>query len=478
MGILSVVGIDDTVLSAPAREASAPPPPAVEVTYPQAGGGWRTVTFSGPFCIGRHPDCQIRITDSRASRRHLDVFPEAGGWWVRDLKSTNGTFVDGRPIQQLAVGDGITLRIGSDGPDIRLRVAAPPPAPPPAGVQPRRRFRVLRWTLAGVLLALLLGGGATALHHYQQQRQARLEQAGTMALEMFYGMKTLELQIAALEERIDQTQRHAYLDDLLQRRRELAALREEYRSFVATLGLGRQPQNEEERLILRMAQNFGESDIAMPADFIDAVKDYIGRWQRTPRLARALRQLAASGHAPLIHRELAAHGLPPQFLYLALQESNFDARAVGPPTRYGFAKGMWQMIPDTGARYGLKIGARSDLPEYDPEDERHDVAKATRAATRYLRDIYRTDAQASGLLVMASYNWGEGNIVRLIRTLPANPRARNFWQLLKLHPIPQETYDYVLSIFSAAVIGENPGLFGFDFANPLHGLAPSAASQD
>jgi hypothetical protein len=50
-----------------------------------------------------------------------------------------------------------------------------------------------------------------------------------------------------------------------------------------------------------------------------------------------------------------------------------------------------------------------------------------------------------------------------------DPRDRNFWPLLALHrkQIPQETYDYVFSIFSAAVIGENPRLFGFNFDNPL-----------
>jgi hypothetical protein len=51
--------------------------------------------------------------------------------------------------------------------------------------------------------------------------------------------------------------------------------------------------------------------------------------------------------------------------------------------------------------------------------------------------------------------------------MPENPRERNFWRLLKNQQIPRETYDYVFSIFSAAVIGENPKLFGFDFENPL-----------
>jgi hypothetical protein len=53
--------------------------------------------------------------------------------------------------------------------------------------------------------------------------------------------------------------------------------------------------------------------------------------------------------------------------------------------------------------------------------------------------------------------------------MPNNPKERNFWQVLTKYKDkwPQETYDYVYYIFSAAVIGENPRLFGFQFDNPL-----------
>jgi len=59
-----------------------------------------------------------------------------------------------------------------------------------------------------------------------------------------------------------------------------------------------------------------------------------------------------------------------------------------------------------------------------------------------------------------------------VRSMPANPRERNFWRLFNRHrdKIPKETYDYVFYIVSAAVIGENPRLFGFDFDNPLADL--------
>jgi hypothetical protein len=70
---------------------------------------------------------------------------------------------------------------------------------------------------------------------------------------------------------------------------------------------------------------------------------------------------------------------------------------------------------------------------------------------------------------MACYNWGEDYVLPLVRKLPANPKDRNFWRLLSTYggELPQETHDYVLYIVSAAVIGENPRLFGFDFDNSL-----------
>jgi hypothetical protein len=155
-----------------------------------------------------------------------------------------------------------------------------------------------------------------------------------------------------------------------------------------------------------------------------------------------------------------------------MQESSFDPQAIGPATRFGYAKGMWQFIPETGERYGLKSGPLFRQPSVDLGDERLNWEKATPAAAKYIKDIYTTDAQASGLLVMASYNWGERRVINRLRQMPANPRDRNFWKLLAQYreDVPLQTYDYVFSIVSAAVIGENPRLFGFPFDNPLGSL--------
>jgi soluble lytic murein transglycosylase-like protein len=150
-----------------------------------------------------------------------------------------------------------------------------------------------------------------------------------------------------------------------------------------------------------------------------------------------------------------------------LQESDFRTDAVGPQTRFGIAKGMWQFIPATAKHYGLQVGPLLEQPEFDPDDQRFDSVAASDAAARYLADLYRDEAQASGLLVLASYNWGTTRVRDRIRAMKENPRDRNFWALLAQTDVPTETKDYVFRIFSAAVIGENPRLFGFDFEKPL-----------
>jgi hypothetical protein len=240
-----------------------------------------------------------------------------------------------------------------------------------------------------------------------------------------------------------------------------------YEEFLSKLNVYGRELSEEEKLILRVTRMFGECELIAPQEYLAEVTRFIRRWQSTARFRRAVLLAQEKGYVERIATEFIAQDLPPQYFYLAMQESDFNPVATGPPTRWGYAKGMWQFIPDTGKRYGLAIGPREKSPGPDPADDRTNWEKATRAAARYIKEIYATDAQASGLLVMASYNWGEHRIIDRIRKMPANPRERNFWKLLAQHRIPDETYNYVFSIVSAAVIGENPQLFGFPFDNPL-----------
>ena len=335
----------------------------------------------------------------------------------------------------------------------------------------KRRQSRIYLTLISIALVTLLTVATVAIFQY-----TRLGNMSRLANDIFYGMKELELYIANLESELDadlvDTAREKRREEIAETRRKLAAMRENYETYVHELRSSRViVPDSEELLILHMARIFGETEVDVPKGFADEVKKYIKKWQSSPRLERAIRRLKENNFAPTIYQAMVSQDLPPQFMYVALQETNFQPRAVGPPTRYGRAKGMWQFIPSTGKRYGLNPGPLQHSGSYDPGDDRHDFKKATYAAAKYLKDIYRTDAQASGLLVMASYNWGEGNIIKRIRKMPDNPRERNFWELLRHYKIPDETYHYVFYIFSAAVILENPRMFGFEFDNPLRDFA-------
>jgi len=455
----------------------------------------RTLRFSTSFYIGREPGSDVELADGHVSRRHAEVSPSGGGWIIRDLQSSNGLLVDGRRVESATIGDGVSVTVGAGGPTIRIepqhgqRGAPTEPESSDEGTldeyaeryfrsgdddsvggrtlmirkafqkvqqQQRRRQRVV---VAAIAIVALVAGAYALYAHRVMQKQTEQAQA------IFYRMKAQDVLFAELEQKLGesgsspaQQQIAAYMED---RRR----MQEDYESYVADLY--DRKLNKKEQLILRVTRIFGECDVAAPRDYVGEVMRYIKLWQSTGRFVTAIERAQRAGYPQPIVQALAEQKLPKQYFYLAMQESDFDPTRSGPPTRWGFAKGMWQFIPDTGRRYGLNIGPRAGDPVYDPLDDRFAWEKATRAAARYIKDIYSTDAQASGLLVMASYNWGEVRIIDRLKQMPKDPRQRNFWKLLEQHQVPPQTYNYVFSIVSAAVIGEDPRLFDFKIDNPL-----------
>ena len=439
------------------------------------------------------------VPERVVSRVHAEVRFEAGQWWLIDQQSTHGLYVNGRQIARLLLQQAVTIELGLGGPTVWLAAGDEVPFfDQPSDVaqaddqlpsvteiverwkrgdtaaegeearryreaakrrerQQKRRYRVVVGAVA-ILLLCVVG--------YAWYQRARIDQMKTTAGEMFYAMKQVEMQVSELEEEVVGTKRKDLMEKILAKRQKLRELETQYDRFLSELDIY-EGLSEQDRLVFRMARLFGECEVAMPRDFLSEVKKYIRRWKSTERLQNGIKRAKENGFIPTVANEMWTKDLPPQFFYLALQESGFDSKAVGPLTRMGYAKGIWQFIPQTAELYGLKPGPLKNVGKYDAQDERFHFQKATKAAARYIRRIYNTDAQASGLLVIASYNWGEGNVINIIRKMPKNPRERNLWQLLKQYKIPQETYDYVFYIFSAAVIAENPRLFGFDFQNPF-----------
>ncbi len=506
------------------RDAKSPP---VRVRREGDASPSDDQVFTTSFCIGRDDDCEIQVDSSLASRRHVEVEFVEGTWWIRDLESTNGSYIDGRKVERVRLDDKLTLRLGEDGVSFELSVESSDGERSDDGViqrdkteartqamsggsEPLDRYinhyfvddgrtagkhtRLIRqaygevrkkhrrkytWAIAA---AVVLALGAAAFAGYQQIEMQR-QQAAAEAL--FFDMKEQALatsRFKAVLEESGNAELEEQMDELDLRRRRMSA---RYDGYVKELGVYRK-LSEEEQVIYDVARIFNESEFQMPAGFVREVRAMIDDYwlqEGKGRFIQAIERAEERGYTEIIVETLQKHGLPPEFFYLALQESNFDPRASGPWTRWGIAKGMWQFIPSTGRRFGLTIGPREDVRVFDPQDDRHDIEASTEAAAKYLLEIYSTLAQASGLLVIASYNWGEHRIVNKLATLPGpqsipeealegipeDPRERNYWRFLGEYSdrMPEETKDYVLKIFAAAVIGQNPRLFGFEFDNAL-----------
>jgi soluble lytic murein transglycosylase-like protein len=154
-------------------------------------------------------------------------------------------------------------------------------------------------------------------------------------------------------------------------------------------------------------------------------------------LARSTRYL------PMIKRIFQEAGLPEDLAYLAMIESGFNAKAYSPAA----ASGMWQFIRGTGQRYGLAIDRYVD--------ERRDPEKSTRAAAKYLLDLYKQFG--SWYLAAASYNCGEARVQRELN----QSNHKNFWELSANQCLPTETKNYVPQMIAATIIAKNPKKFGF-----------------
>ena len=484
-------------MAAPMRKPVIPPLKVVV----EWSGNRQEYDFTDKFRIGRLDDCAVCIADEHVSRAHAEISFEEGAWCIRDLNSSNGIYVGDQKFKLITVVESVAVRLGVRGPQVTLTTmsATPQPVQPfgsetmlaryvnryfgkvsadePAGqhtmfvrqafakVQKKQKRNFA--AIVAVLGVCLAAAGAYAWYeHYELSKQRAI------AEQLFYDMKALDVNIARLEGMVNASSNKdaaAVMHDEVVRRQKME---ETYNQFLRSLHVYDAKMTEQQRLIIRVARIFGECELNMPPDFISEVEKYIGYWKSTNKFENAVRVANANGYTPVIYNTFLKQGLPPQFFYLAMQESGFDPYITGPMTRKGYAKGMWQFIPETGMKYGLKIGPLFEFQRPDPADDRHHWDRETLAAAHYISDLYATDAQASGLLVMACYNWGEGQVLPLVQSMPQDPRERNFWQLLAKHKdeIPKQTYDYVFSIISAAAIGENPRLFGFDFDNPLAGL--------
>ncbi len=425
---------------------------------------------SNTIVAGREPGSVV-------SSEHAVITVEDDICRLEDLDSSNGTFVNGERVQRLRLRDGDRVELGAGGPVFEFRIAGSgrrsrkldaresdrilrklerAAKGGKAGEQTmvmlraaNQYYRRRRWPLLVLSLVMLVAVIAASYLYYLKLQENRKIRAS--AEDVFYQMRTLQGDLVRYRDTMPP-------EEFARRSGELIRVRKAYDDFLKSLGLyeGKTPVQQ---AIMRLARNLGETDLDVPPDFIQTTLLYVDKWRSTPRLRNALDRAKQRSLQRIIVTALNQYGLPRELFFIPLQESSYDTAQVGPATRLGFAKGLWQLIPSTASQYHLRLGPLKDEARFDPLDQRHDELSSTQAAVRYLADLYSTKAAASGLLVIASYNYGQTRIINRLDQLPNDPRERNFWRFYRSGWLPPETRDYVMAIFSAALICEKPDLF-------------------
>ncbi len=140
--------------------------------------------------------------------------------------------------------------------------------------------------------------------------------------------------------------------------------------------------------------------------------------------------------------ELEARGMPLEIALLPVVESAFEPYAYSRAR----ASGLWQFIPDTGSRYGLKQDWWYD--------GRRDVVESTRAALDYLQSLH-DEFNGDWLLAIAAYNCGEMAVERALDANRAKGKPLDFWSL----KLPKETQAYVPKLLAMRRLVADPEAF-------------------
>lgn len=171
----------------------------------------------------------------------------------------------------------------------------------------------------------------------------------------------------------------------------------------------------------------------MEMAYNEVVQRFIDRYSGRLRHSVSLMLAASNFYMPIFEEALDAYEVPLELKYLPVIESALNPKAV---SRVG-ATGLWQFMLATGKQYGLEVNSLVD--------ERRDPTKASYAAARYLRDLYRIFGDWN--LVIAAYNCGPINIDKAIHRAGGQ---KDYWQIYPY--LPRETRGYVPAFIAANYI--------------------------
>jgi pSer/pThr/pTyr-binding forkhead associated (FHA) protein len=455
--------------------------------------GTRFPMPDGTIRLGRALDNDVVIDgpdSGMVSLNHLEISRTAGSCRIRDLNSTNGTWLNGERITETEVALPTVLQLGSQGPEFELMLeeamageldrtieirpsavaqfpaanistAAPDEKLLSSAVIRARRLRARG--VNGQTITIMRGVVEQALRRSRRRSRiigysllAALLTVSALAAWQISVLKrekrVFDAQIQQLEAQLQKATQGSDVDRIVSQlddyENQVESLQ---RTLLYRLGVARQEGDFVIRELHSLMTEFGAEVYSIPPDFIERVNHYIeqDRGPERPVIARALTQTGEQ--LRIIRGILQEEQLPADLAYIPLVES---ALRPGQVSAAG-AVGPWQFTEATAKQYGLHID--------DQIDERQDLLKSTRASCKYLRDlILDFGAGTSVMLALAAYDSGPLKVKQAVAKTVRDPiKQRNFWYLYRTKALPLETREYVPKVLAAILIGRDPSHFGF-----------------
>ena len=472
----------------------------VTLIYTTPDGSGEFAVENGELKLGRG-EVNLRLADSSLSRYHATIYREGDRIWILDNNSTNGTFINDVPAAPSGniLQSGDLIRLGNET-RLKLQISEQKIRPGKSAARANlnsqnsvgsAKFNFVPLIAAGIAVIVIglaalgmvskaltaqntsdeiaannpnnsedyeLPGDEPANNGNLRRRRSKPERSP--------GSDNSNANVSASPEKLDNKSVEADpkpIYTIAPTKTYLEMSEPEKRQFI----------EKESKIVAQMIGN--TSGDAVPPEAVERIKSFVDAYAKRLKYSKQnstcsftrdnLETLIerASKNAQFIVPAFNAEGIPPQIgLYLAMIESEHCVCLQSPTGPLG----MFQFTKATGAQFGLatKAGASPANP-----DERCEPNKAAPAAAKYMKFLtgrYGTGA-LSVPLAIASYNSGEGGLSTNLQTALAGEsnQERSFWTLVsnqgKLSSqFQKENIKYVPKFFAAAIVGENPSVFG------------------
>ena len=239
--------------------------------------------FDKTFTIGRSDECSIKIDEGVVSRVHLEVIFDGNKWWISDKHSSNGTFLNGKRIDTTELQSTTTLELGTNGPILLFSFEEKPAAAEVKVEQTaedsvtsyiqhyfdesksddqigehtrlmREAFKVVKkkHTSKYIKIIIIVGVIAVIAAAYAIYQNIKENKQKELAENIFYNMKSLELEIEQLKQELAASNDPKIVTALQKFDERKSQLQKNYDNLVDQLGtynLGK-----EDKLIIKTAR--------------------------------------------------------------------------------------------------------------------------------------------------------------------------------------------------------------------------------